>query len=59
MLADNNLTLTQVWDEGNLFISPFIVVRLELNPTVMIGDEYPIVQFKILYITTTSNVIRR
>ena len=59
ILADNNLTLTRVWDEGNLFISPFIVVRLELNPTVMVGGEYPIVQFKILDITTTSNVIRR
>ena len=59
ILADNTLTLTRVWDEGNLFISPFIVVRLELNPTVMVGGEYPIVKFKILDITTTSNVIRR
>jgi hypothetical protein len=59
MLAPLPVTLTQVWDKGNLFINPFIIVRLELNPNVVIGDGYPIVQFKILDISTTSNVIRR
>lgn len=59
ILNNSNLILSDNWEEHNLLSHPYMVVRLSLNPTTPVGEEYPIVNFKLLDITTTSTIIKR